>query len=180
MPNAQSIRLKMDETENLTVRANALQELLASQQTLLLATGSISGAPDLSYAPFVRDQAGCLYIFVSELAAHTANLLANSKASVMFIRPESESDNLFARERAVFNCKAREISHHEEIHASQLTALQDKFGEVVSLLRSLSDFHLFALCPESGRYVAGFAQAYTVDVKDGQCPRLAISKAEWS
>jgi heme iron utilization protein len=157
----------MNDTENLTERANALQELLASQQTLLLSTASVSDVPDLSYAPFVRDQAGCFYIFVSELAAHTANLLANPKASVMFIRPESESRNLFARERAVFNCKAREISRHEEIHTTQLTALQDKFGEVVSLLRSLSDFHLFALSPESGRYVAGFGQAYTVNVKDG-------------
>ncbi|NOS73854.1 MAG: HugZ family protein [Methyloglobulus sp.] len=157
----------MNDTENLTERANALQELLASQQTLLLSTASVSGVPDLSYAPFVQDQAGCFYVFVSELAAHTANLLANPQGSVMFIRPESESRNLFARERAVFNCTAREISRHEEIHTTQLTALQDKFGEVVSLLRSLSDFHLFALSPESGRYVAGFGQAYTVNVKDG-------------
>ncbi len=157
----------MNDTEDLTVRANALQELLASQQTLLLSTASINNEPDLSYAPFVRDQAGCFYIFVSELAAHTANLLANPKASVMFIRPEADSRNLFARERVVFNCKAREISRHEGIHTTQLTALQDKFGEVVNLLRSLSDFHLFALSPESGRYVAGFGQAYTINVKDG-------------
>ena len=102
----------MDDTENLTEKANALQELLSSQQTLLLSTASVSDVPDLSYAPFVRDQAGCFYIFVSALAAHTANLLANPKASVMFIPPESESHNLFARERAVFNCKAREISRH--------------------------------------------------------------------
>lgn len=104
----------MNDAENLTDKANALQELLASQQTLLLSTASVSGVPDLSYAPFVRDQAGCFYIFVSELAAHTANLLANLRTSVMFIRTESESRNLFARERAVFNCKAREISRHGE------------------------------------------------------------------
>jgi heme iron utilization protein len=157
----------MNDTENLTDKANALQELLASQQTLVLSTASADGEPDLSYAPFVPDQAGCFYIFVSELAAHTANLLANPTASVMFIRPESESRNLFARERAVFNCKARKIGRNEEIYTAQLTAMQGQFGEVVSLLRSLSDFHLFALCPESGRYVAGFGQAYTVNVKDG-------------
>jgi putative heme iron utilization protein len=157
----------MDETENLTERAIALQELLASQQTLLLATASISGASDLSYVPFVRDQAGCLYIFVSELAAHTANLLTNPQASVMFIRPEAESRNLFARERVVFNCTAREIGRNEQIYSTQLKAMQDQYGEAISLLRSLSDFHLFALCPESGRDVAGFAQAYTINVKDG-------------
>jgi heme iron utilization protein len=157
----------MNDTENLTDRANALQELIASQQTLLLSTVSVSGVPDLSYAPFVRDQAGCFYIFVSELAAHTANLLANPTASVMFIRPEAESRNLFAQERAVFLCKSREIGRNEHLYTTQLKVMQAQFGEVVSLLHSLSDFHLFALCPESGRYVAGFGQAYTINVKDG-------------
>ena len=95
---------KMNETDNLTERAIDLQELLATQQTLLLSTASANCVPDLSYAPFVRDQAGCFYIFVSELAGHTANLLNNPQASVMFIRQESETRNLFARERAVFNC----------------------------------------------------------------------------
>jgi heme iron utilization protein len=156
----------MNDIENLPERAKSLQELLASQQTLLLSTSSTTSVPDLSYAPFVRDQAGCFYIFVSELAAHTTNLLNNPQASVMFIRPESETRNLFARERAVFNCKVREIGRNEQIYTAQLKALQDKFGEVVSLLRSLSDFHLFALCPESGRYIAGFGQAYTINIKD--------------
>jgi putative heme iron utilization protein len=158
---------KMNETDNLTDRAIDLQELLATQQTLLLSTASASCVPDLSYAPFVRDPAGSFYIFVSELAGHTANLLNNPQASVMFIRPESEARNLFARERAVFNCTVKELKRDETIYTTQLLALQDKFGEVVSVLRSLSDFHLFALCPASGRYVAGFGRAYTINVEDG-------------
>ncbi len=164
--------LKMKDTENLSEKAKFLQELLVSQQTLLLSTASGSGVPDLSVAPFVRDQAGCFYIFVSELATHTANLLNNSQASMMFIRPESESNNLFARERAVFNCKVREIARNEQLYATQLKAFQDKFGEIVSLLNSLNDFHLFALCPETGRYIMGFGQAYMIHVKDGKVSLL--------
>jgi len=164
---------KMNETENLSERTIDLQELLTSQQTLLLSTASASCVPDLSYAPFVRDQAGCFYIFVSELAGHTANLLNNPQASVMFIRPESETRNLFARERAVFNCSVKELDRDEPIYTAQLMALQDKFGEVVGVLRSLSDFHLFALCPESGRYVAGFGRAYTINVEDDTLSPLA-------
>ena len=139
------------------------QTLIASQQTLLLSTASISGVPDLSYAPFVRDTAGVFYIFVSELAVHTVNLLANPQASLLFILPESEARNLFARERAVLNCRVCEIGRDHPVYSRQLDALQDKFGEVVSLLRPLPDFHLFALYPESGRYVVGFGQAYTID-----------------
>lgn len=158
----------MNDIENLSEKAKSLQELLVSQQTLLLSTASDSGAPDISVAPYVRDQAGCFYIFISELATHTANLLNNPQASVMFIRPESESHNLFARERAVFNCKVEEIARNEPPYTAQLKTLQQKFGEIVSLLNSLNDFHLFALCPETGRYVTGFGQAYAINVKDGK------------
>lgn len=157
----------MEKTENLAERASNLRALVAPQQTLLLSTASADGEPDIGYAPFVRDTAGSFYILVTGLAAHTANLQTNPKASVMFIRPESDSRNLFARERAVFNCKAREIGRNGGIYAAQLQAKQGQFGEVVSLLRSLPDFRLFALRPYSGKYVAGFGQAYTVNVEDG-------------
>ncbi|MGZ8190647.1 MAG: HugZ family pyridoxamine 5'-phosphate oxidase [Methylococcaceae bacterium] len=153
-------------TENLSDIANDLHVLISTQQTLLLSTASANSVPDISYAPFVRDQTGHFYIFVSELAGHTANLLNNPQASVMFICPESESRNLFARERAVFSCRVQEIARDEPVYETRLQALQDKFGEVVGVLRSLSDFHLFTLVPENGRYVAGFGRAYMINVSN--------------
>jgi heme iron utilization protein len=165
----------MNDSELLSKRANALHELLASQQTLLLSTASITGIPDISYAPFVRDEAGSFYVFISELAAHTDNLLTNPQVSVMFVRPESESNNLFARERAIFDCSVKEIERNDDCYSTQLKALQTKFGEIVGVLRSLSDFHLFALSPISGRYVAGFGQAYTINIRDGTLSPLRKS-----
>lgn len=165
----------MNHTSDLTERATALQKLLASQQTLLLSTASTTGIPGISYAPFVRDGQGCFYILISELAVHTDNLLSNPQASVMFVRPESESNNLFARERAIFGCTVKEIGRSDDIYQAQLMAMQDQFGEIVGVLRSLSDFHLFALSPESGRHVAGFGQAYTINVKDGSLSPLRKS-----
>ena len=148
--------------EDFTQLTADLVELITSQQTLLLATATTHAIPDLSYAPFVQDNAGSFYIFVSDLASHTTNLRGNPQASVMFIRPESESPNLFARERASFNCRVTEITRDNALYDAQLQALQDKFGETVKLLRSLSDFHLLALTPEQGRYVAGFGRAYKI------------------
>ncbi|WP_031437662.1 HugZ family pyridoxamine 5'-phosphate oxidase [Methylobacter tundripaludum] len=142
-------------------------ELMASQQTLLLSTASATGVPDINYAPFVRDDAGVFYIYVSELACHTVNLLNNPQASILFIRPESESPNLFARERAVLSCSVSEIIRDDAIYADRIQALQDKFGEVVSVLRSLSDFHLFALRSENGRYVIGFGRVFSINASDG-------------
>ncbi|MGZ8241930.1 MAG: HugZ family pyridoxamine 5'-phosphate oxidase [Methylobacter sp.] len=158
------IEISNEELNDLT---RSCHELMASQQTLLLATASVNSMPDISYAPFVRDRAGVFYIYVSELASHTANLLNNPQASILFIRPEAESRNLFVRERAVFSCCVKEIAPDDEMYASRLDALQEKFGEVVGVLRSLSDFHLFALFPETGRYVVGFGRAFTIHVNDG-------------
>ncbi len=160
------------DNENLIEAAKDLQNLMASQQTLLLSTASPNGIPDISYAPFVCDPAGHYYIFISELASHTINLLNNPKASVMFIAPESESRNLFARERAVLACSVREIVQNDAKYSLQLQALQDKFGQIVMTLRSLSDFRLFELCPESGRYVAGFGRAFTIDINDDSLIRV--------
>ena len=156
----------------------SLQKLIVSQQTLLLSTSSKTSVANLGYAPFVRDQAGCFYIFVSRLATHTVNLLDNPQASIMFIRPESESRNLFARERAVFNCNVKEIKHHEPVYSTQLKALQVKFGEVVNLLRTLNDFYLFALYPENGRYISGFAQAYTINIMNDTVSPIEIRPVE--
>jgi heme iron utilization protein len=137
-----------------------------------MSTVSVGGVPNMSYAPFVRDQSGCFYIFISDLAYHTANLRANKQASVMIVRPETESPNLFARERAVFTCTVRELQPHEAFYQDHLKAIEEKVGEVVSFLRSLSDFHLFVLRSESGRYVAGFGQAYLINVNDGSASPL--------
>ncbi|WP_340123763.1 HugZ family protein [Methylobacter svalbardensis] len=156
--------ISKQELEDITKR---YQELMASQQTLLLSTASANGVPDISYAPFVRDDAGVFYIYVSEMACHTVNLLNNPQTSILFIRSEFESPNLFARERAVLSCSVTEIIRDDAIYAERVQAMQDKFGEVVSVLRSLSDFHLFALRPENGRYVIGFGRAFSINVNDG-------------
>ena len=161
--------LNQHELEDITRRYH---ELMTLQQTLLLSTASTNGVPDISYAPFVRDQAGVFYIYVSEMACHTVNLLSNPQASLLFIRPESESRNLFARERAVLNCSVKEISRDDAVYADRLQALQEQFGEVVSVLRSLSDFHLFSLRPENGRYVVGFGRAFTINASDGALSHL--------
>ena len=154
-------------TPDLTSIAGDCQKLIASQQTLLLSTASEQYLAQISYAPYVRDQQGLLYIYVSELAAHTRNLLQKKPVSIMFIRPESESRNLFARERAVFSCTVSEVPRDDDHYPIQLQALQEKFGDVINVLRSLADFHLFTLSPQSGQYVIGFGQAYNINTKDG-------------
>lgn len=142
--------------------------LIDSQATLSLATVASDGRADISYAPFVRDGQGRFCIFVSALAAHTGNLLREPAASVMLIQPESEASNLFARERLTLRCCAEEVQRGTVDYESILQQMQARFGPLIAQLRSLADFHLLALVPQSGTYVMGFGRAYELDVHSGE------------
>lgn len=149
------------------VLSNNCLALIESSRTLLLSTYSSEGGADIGYAPYVRDGLA-FYLYVSDLARHTANMLSTLQAAVMFIQPEAECRNVFVRERVVLDCRVREIGRSDTHHYErQLLAMQHKLGETVALLRSLPDFHLLHLQAVSGRYIAGFGQAYAIDTATG-------------
>lgn len=149
--------------------------LIVQQQSLLMATLSSAGEADISYAPYLRHD-GVFYIFISQLAQHTQNLLAHPQASLLFIEPEAQAQNPFARQRLTFRCSARVIAKDQADYALRLTEMTEKFGATVELLRGLPDFHLIALTPQDGLFVAGFGKAIAVD---GQgCLQVAAAPAE--
>jgi len=153
----------MTETERLKLQL-VCDQLIANYKSLLLATRSVEGDADISYAPYTRDEES-FYIFVSELAKHTKNLINHPQASILFIQPETEANNLFARQRLTLDCQVREIYKTDSTYQHHLDAMTEKFGEIINLLRTLPDFHLFALTPNRGQFVGGFGQAIPVDAK---------------
>lgn len=134
----------------------------------MLSTVSVQGEPESSYAPYVRDKQGTFYIFVSQLAEHSQNLLQTGKASVLFIQPEAQTQNLFARQRVVLNCSVTEVNRMDESFEKIMDDMQDLLGETVALLRSLPDFHLLAINPIKGKYIAGFGQAFKIETDKDQ------------
>lgn len=143
------------------------QQLIQNQQTLILATVSSQGEPESSYAPYVKGDDNVFYIFVSELATHTKHMMESARVSVLFIQPEQGTKNFFARERVVFNCAVTEVRQDDALYNQLLDEMNNQFGETVGLLRSLSDFHLLALTPSKGKYVAGFGKAFSINMADG-------------
>lgn len=139
------------------------QQFIAGFNSVILATASINedGAaePEASYAP-VLQQGDYFYIYVSALAVHTRNLLQHKTASLLFIEDEAQAQNLFARRRASLQVTADEIARDTDEWQQLLQAMEDKHGKMVSLLRTLTDFHLLRLTPLSGGYTAGFGKAY--------------------
>lgn len=134
---------------------------LANFKTVLLASSSADNQPEASYAPYVA-VGHDYYIYVSELATHTRNLLETGRCSLLFIEDEANTNNLFARRRLTFQCTATDIGRDSPAATAILDQFSESFGKFMQLLRTLPDFHLFRLSPQSGNYVAGFGKAYAL------------------
>jgi putative heme iron utilization protein len=145
--------------------------LIASCNSLALATCSEQGEADASYAPFIEIE-NTFYVYVSRLAKHTDNMLRRRQASIMFIEPEAATGNPFARQRVIYNCNISEIDRQEAVYQQVVDILQNRFGEIVAVLRSLPDFHLLALRPTQGQYIAGFGKAFIINAENGALSAL--------
>ncbi len=141
----------------------ALQQLLTETQTLHLSSIQSDGLPNISYAPYICDEQGAYYVFVSQLASHTQDLLNNQIIAIMLTKDEQDTKQIFARTRLTYQCQVEEVSKDEQNYPSLLDQFAIKFGNVISVLRDLPDFILFRLIPKSGRFVMGFGQAYLLE-----------------
>ncbi len=150
-------------SDELRKRTLSCHELQRSFRSLLLSTVGAGQIPEISYAPFIEDQRGNFWIFISELASHTANLQCRPDCSVLFIRDEQQTRNLFARERLSWRCRAQQCDAASETGVQILDQMAELHGETLSLLRQLPDFRLYCLKPLEGRYVSGFGKAWRVD-----------------
>lgn len=143
----------------------AYRQFPERMQSLMLSTLGPEGRPQASYAPFVGGTGGdrCFYIFVSGLSSHTENLKRTPQAGLLLIQDEGEANQIFARQRLMYDCDADWIQRHDPQWGGLADRFAQRFGPLVSTLRQLPDFQIFGLRPRSGRFVLGFGAAYTVD-----------------
>ncbi|SFX48585.1 HugZ family protein [Marinospirillum alkaliphilum] len=147
------------ESVDLNAAAADFSVFVASFNSVILSTVNADGLPEASYAPCIQ-QDGCFYVYVSELASHTRNLLDRPQASLLFIEPETEARNLFARKRATLEISARNIERESQQWLVVLSAMETKLGNTVSVIRGLKDFHLLELKPRKATFVTGFGKAF--------------------
>jgi len=143
---------------------SAIETLISSLKSVQLATLNAEQHPEISYTPFLRLE-GAYYIFISELASHTQNILLQPKLSLLFIEDEHSAKNIFARKRLTLNVHASECMQGTDQWALILNEFEHQQGKTVSLLKTLPDFHLFKLTAENGTYVQGFGQAFDLTGK---------------
>lgn len=174
----------MPKKEKILTEELIIEEIIQfrqKQKTLVLATQSLTDAkkiePLASYAPFVEDDEGNFYLFLSSLASHSANLNehqeAHTRISILLIEDEQSTRNIFARKRLSYSCGVSIWSRTHPRWQEIINQLQIRFGKTIEVLAGLGDFNLYCLTPIDGNYVRGFGQAY--ELKEGHMPVLRNS-----
>ena len=133
--------------------ASVCASLIEEMRSLQLSTVGEDGIPHCGYTPYLYRASGSFYIFVSQLAAHTRNLLANKTVAIMILADEQFTSQIFARVRVNYLCDATRISPETPDYELVLDDYQQRHGKMVGLLRQLPDFVLFQLQPKSGQFV---------------------------
>jgi heme iron utilization protein len=144
-------------------KAQAEYEKFSEEFTsIIISTVNKQGIPHASYAPFVMDDDKNIYIYVSGLATHTQNIQNHPFVNVLFIDDEVKTQQIFARRRLNFDCTASLIARETEKWQQIVDKFQFRFGELITTLRSLPDFRILQLTPNTGRFVIGFGAAYNI------------------
>jgi len=144
--------------------APKVRELIASVNSVILATVDAEGNPNSSYAPFVEID-NKFYVLVSFMARHTKNLAEGRKTSVMLIEDESATKQIYARDRLTLDTIPSQIERDSEEWKNAIAKLKERHGKVLDMISEMTDFILIELKPTRGAYVNGFGSAYFVDDK---------------
>lgn len=131
-------------------------------KSLELSTIGDKGNPETSYAPFVKDNKNNFYIFVSFLASHSKNLINDRRAGVMLIEGEEKAENIFARKRIIFDCNVDLVRENTQEWKKIMLKFDKNVGGLMAILRTLPDFKLFCLKPQTGRFIKGFGMAFKI------------------
>lgn len=150
-------------------------EFINNCKSLLISSVNEEGTPFISYAPYVTHE-DKIYIYISQISDHYRYVESNERIHVMLIEDEAKSPNIFARQRARWECETANLGNegHEEIFAK----FDDVCGaNMMKMLRGL-DFSLFELSPLEGRYVIGFGQAFDVSLSGSRFEHVVVDKKD--
>jgi putative heme iron utilization protein len=150
------------ETQPLQSIVKDFEKFISGFKTVILGTLSATVEAEASYAPVLQKD-GKFYIYISELAKHTHNLLEHKQLTLLFIQDEQDAENIFARKRATLKSEAKHIARDSQGWTDIMDAYGEHLGDTAKNLRNLQDFHLFEITPLSATFVRGFAQAYQLN-----------------
>lgn len=128
----------------------------AGYGTLATHSTHLPGYPFATILPFVADENQRPVFFISKLAEHTKNLLADPRASFLIAQPNGEDVQTGARVTV-----AGEV--HPVAATTELAARYLRYHPATRQLMEFGDFAFYRLEPLRLRLIAGFGQAGWVE-----------------
>ena len=141
-----------------------LAQLIHARSTAALGTLH-AGAPYVSMVPYAiaADGSGFL-IHVSTLAAHTKDMLADARVSLLITEPEGGEKSPLGLARVSVQAMAEQVASDSTLQAEYRTRYLARFPDAEPMF-GFADFSLFLLRPAAARFVAGFGQAHSVSAE---------------
>lgn len=141
--------------------AIAVLQALLERRTAALGTLH-EGEPFVSMVPFAPlGAAEAFVVHVSGLAAHTKDMRAHPRVSLLIAADEASQENTLALPRITLQGTAVEVDPAAPGYPQARAAYLARFPEAEPLF-GFGDFALFAIRPATARFVGGFAQAKTL------------------
>lgn len=141
--------------------AQTLRDLLRTQQVASLGTLH-EGQPYVSMVPFAILPGGLGFVIhVSQLAAHTKDMLQSPQVSLLVVAPPTPEHLAQALARVTIQGEAVQYAESTQGYTEAKAAYLSRFPQSAGMF-AFSDFSLFAIMPRSIRFVGGFAQATTI------------------
>jgi putative heme iron utilization protein len=141
----------------------ALLALLHGRSTAALGTRTDDGEVAVSLVPYAIDPASGVFVaLISGLAAHTRQLQAHPRASLLVCDSEDRADNVHALARVSIDVEASWPAA-ESAQARHASAAYLTRHPAAAQLTQLPDFRWVCLHPLQARHIAGFGAARTID-----------------
>ncbi len=149
-----------------------LDVFLNNIKTVILSTVDSNAEPFASYSPYVQDEEGNFYVFVSTAVQHSHNMYNTKKAHLLFIEDESKTNHIYARRRLYFKAKAEKFEAEDERFEKIAKLFEQKHKEQASLIREMPDSRFYKLTPYEGTLVLGFGAAFKLDESNKKIKKL--------
>lgn len=150
-----------------------LRTLLDASRVASLGTLADDGSAQVSMVPFALDRDdGRLVIHVSGLAAHTHNLQARPRVSLLVMQAETPGEPVHALPRVTFDGVAAVLPAGSPAWQSCRAAYLARFPEAEPMTQ-LGDFRFVAIEVKAARQVAGFGSARSIEEDE---LRLALGR----
>lgn len=141
-----------------------LRQLVHAQPVAALGTLH-EGRPFVSMVPYaVLPDSAAFVIHVSGLAAHTRDMLAAPAVSLMVMDTPAPGVPAQALARVTVQGRARRLANEGADYAQARATYLSRFPDSAYLFE-FPDFALFAIEPESARWIGGYAQARTISAE---------------